>query len=125
MRSKHVTVGYRACDSEDDEKGSETDREDGMEGSESESEDENEEEKEGGETKGKDEEEDESEDEEENEEEEEDVVEERPSTEGRGNAKSGTSDKVAADDSSKPFPSGPTNQELLTSFNNHVAATME
>ncbi|KAK9101543.1 hypothetical protein Scep_024973 [Stephania cephalantha] len=54
----------------------------------------------------------------------EEVVEVRPSAKARGKAKSGPSDKVAADDMSKPFPGGPINHELLTSFNNHVAAAI-
>ncbi|KAK9100960.1 hypothetical protein Scep_024390 [Stephania cephalantha] len=53
----------------------------------------------------------------------EEVVEARLSAKARGKAKSGPSDKVAANDMSKPFPGGPINHELLTSFNNHVAAT--
>ncbi|KAK9158039.1 hypothetical protein Scep_004613 [Stephania cephalantha] len=55
---------------------------------------------------------------------EEEVVGVRPSAKARGKAKSGPSDKVAADDMSKPFPGGPINQELLTSFNNHVTAAI-
>ncbi|KAK9100778.1 hypothetical protein Scep_024208 [Stephania cephalantha] len=54
----------------------------------------------------------------------EEVIEVRPSAKARGKAKSGPSDKVAADESSKPFPGGPINQKLLTSFNNHVAAAI-
>ncbi|KAK9088466.1 hypothetical protein Scep_027548 [Stephania cephalantha] len=52
------------------------------------------------------------------------VVGARPSAKARGKAKSGLSDKVAVDDMSKPFLGGPINQELLTSFNNHVAAAI-
>ncbi|KAK9112625.1 hypothetical protein Scep_020144 [Stephania cephalantha] len=68
----------------------------------------------------------EDDDEEENEEEDvKEVLEARSSAEGRVKAKSGPSGKEAADDSSdEPFPGGPPNKELLTSFHNHVAAAI-
>ncbi|KAK9112232.1 hypothetical protein Scep_019751 [Stephania cephalantha] len=64
------------------------------------------------------------EDGEESKEEEEEEVEVRPSAKARGKAKFGPSDKVVADDSSKPFPGGLINHELLISFNNHVVAAI-
>ncbi|KAK9168614.1 hypothetical protein Syun_000754 [Stephania yunnanensis] len=84
-------------DSEYDDESSETDKEDGKEGSRSEHEDDNE----GSESRGKDEEEGQSEDEEETEKEK--VVEEKPNAKGYGKAKSGRLNKMAADDSFKPF----------------------
>ncbi|KAK9158928.1 hypothetical protein Scep_005502 [Stephania cephalantha] len=47
---------------------------------------------------------------EEGEDSEKEVVEVRPSAKALGKAKSGPSDKVAADESSKPFPGGPINR---------------
>ncbi|KAK9151210.1 hypothetical protein Syun_009519 [Stephania yunnanensis] len=54
----------------------------------------------------------------------EEVVEVRPSAKARCKAKSGPSDKMAVDDMSKPYGGGPINQEISTSFNNHVAAAI-